>query len=515
MNIKKHPQSYWTASSSPTDYPALNDDIKVDVAIIGGGISGISCAYMLAREGVKLAVIEADRILRGTTGHTTAKITSQHDLIYSKIKSTVSEEFAKLYADANETAIRQIEDISKKHDIECDFTPQSAYVFTQQDDYIQKIIDEVKEAQNLGIKAEYSEDIPLNIPIKAAVRFDNQAQFHPLKYALALAEEITNGGGQIFEQTRATDIEEHNGYTITTEQGKKVSAKKVVIATHYPFYNKEGLYVARIYTERAYVLAIKAKEKFPGGMYINAEEPTRSLRQQNSEDGELIFVTGESHKTGQGEDTTVHYENLMQFANSHFSIEDIPYRWSTQDCMTVDGIPYIGQYKSDTPNLYITTGFGKWGMTNSTVSAMLLKDLIVYGKSRWQEVYNPSRQTIIASAKSIVVENLNVAKELIKGKIMPVPQDVEIKNGEGKVVKAEGQRTGAYRDENENLHLVNTTCTHMGCELNWNSAERSWDCPCHGSRFSYDGKVLEGPAISPLDYDNDVNTVEKLIKDKF
>lgn len=514
-NFYKQPQSYWMASTHTTDYPALTEDIKVDVAIVGGGIVGISCAYLLINEGLNVAILEADRILQGTTGHTTAKITSQHGLIYGKIKSSMSDEFAKQYANANESAIRFIENISKKLHIDCDFTPQSAYIFTQQDQYVSKISEEVKIAVNLGIKAEYVEEIPFDIPIKAAVRFDNQAQFHPRKYLLGLAAEITNKGCRIYEQTRAVDIEENGKYIITTNHKNRITADKVIIASHYPFYNKHGMYFSRIYPERSYALAIKAKDKYPGGMYITAEDPGRSLRSLSSDQGELIIVGGEHHKTGQGVDTSKHYEALVDFANNIFTVEDIPYRWSTQDCMTLDGIPYVGHYTADTPNLYIATGFAKWGMTNSTASAMLLKDLIVHGRSDYQDVYNPSRKTITASAKEFVKENLNVAKELIKGKFSSLPYDFEIKPGEGKIINGLGERTGAFKDEKGALHLVNTTCTHMGCELQWDSAERSWDCPCHGSRFTYEGDIIEGPAVMPLTYDIDVNTIEKLIKDDF
>jgi glycine/D-amino acid oxidase-like deaminating enzyme/nitrite reductase/ring-hydroxylating ferredoxin subunit len=514
-NFTKPPQSYWMASTPNTDYPALEEDIKVDVAIIGGGITGILSAYLLGREGVKVAVIEADHILQGTTGHTTAKITSQHELIYSKIKNQMSEEFAEQYADANESAIRMIEKIANENNIECDFVPQSAYVYTLQYKYIEKIKDEAEVADSIGIKATYLEEIPLPFSIKAAVRFNNQAQFHPRKFLLPLAKEITRSGSQIFEQSRIVDIEDDSNYVLTTNQGKKVSAEKLIIASHYPCYNKAGLYFTRIYQERSYVVAIRAKENYPGGMYITIEEPGRSIRSQQSDDGELILVGGEHHKPGQGEDTIKHYEALVDFACETFTVEDIPYRWSTQDCMTLDGVPYVGHFTSDTPNMYIATGYGKWGMTNSMASAMILKDLIIDGRSPWQDVYNPSRKTIAASAKNFVVENLNVAEKLIEGKISPLPDNIDIKPGEGKIIQANGQRAGAYRDQQGTLHVVDTTCTHMGCELNWNSAEKSWDCPCHGSRFTYEGDVIEGPAVRPLNVHNDVNTIEKLFKDKF
>ena len=515
-NFKQSPRSYWMASTPETQYPTLSEDLKVDVAIIGGGITGISCAYMLNKEGVKTAIIEADRIVQGTTGHTTAKITSQHGLIYSKIKNQMSEEFAQQYADANESAIRIIEKIAHEHQIKCDYLPQSSYIYTLQNDYIDKISDEAKVATSLGIKATFLEEMPLSFPIKGAVRFDNQAQFHPRKFLLGLAETYINNGGNIFEQSRVVDIEENEGaYVIMTNQGKKVTAKKLIIASHYPCYNKPGLYFTRIHEEMSYVVAIKAKENYPGGMYIAAEESGHSLRSQMSNQGELILVGGEQHKTGQGEDTAKNYEALIDFSNKTFTVEDIPYRWSTQDCMTLDGLPFVGHFTSKTPNMYIATGYGKWGMTNSIASSMILRDLIISGKSPWQDVYNPSRLTITASAKNFVVQNLNVADQLIEGKVLPVPKPTEIKSGKGGIIEATGERAGAYRDEQGTLHVVDTTCTHMGCEVNWNSAERSWDCPCHGSRFSHAGDIIEGPAVRPLEFHKDVNTIKKLVKEKY
>jgi len=515
-NFKSPPESYWLASTKRAGYPSLEEDKKVDAAIIGGGFAGIATAYMLINEGLNVAVLEADRILQGTTGHTTAKITSQHGLIYSKIKSKISEEFAKQYAEANETAIRFIEKTAREYKIECDFVSQSAYVFTNRDGYAERILEEAEVASSLGIKATYVEETPLPFKVRAAVRFDDQAQFHPLKYLLKLAEIASEKGCRIYENTRVVDIEDNVGmYILKTENGRRIMAEKLVIASHYPCYNKAGMYFSRLWTDRSYVIAIKAKEKYPGGMYITAEEPGRSLRSQNTDDGELILVGGEHHKTGQGIDTIKHYKALVDYATEHFTVLDIPYRWSAQDCMTLDDIPYIGRFKSDTPNLYIATGFGKWGMTNSTVASLLLRDLIIMGRSPWQEVYNPSRKTIAASAKTFVMENLNVAKELIKGKLASIPEDVELEPGEGKVVEVGGEKAGAYKDYDGKVYVVNTTCTHMGCELKWNSAEKTWDCPCHGSRFSYKGDVVEGPAVHPLERDNDVNTVEKLIKDDF
>jgi len=521
MDVRNHkvfckkPQSYWLASTKSTEYPSLSEDISVDIAIVGAGMAGILCAYLLHRENMSIAVLDAGKILNGTTAHTTAKITSQHGLVYDKLKNQMGFELAKQYAEANEEAIKQIKSIIDRHHIDCGFSTQSSYIYAENEENIQKIEDEIKTASELGIKASYADEIPFPLIIKAGIRFDNQAQFHPRRFLLPIAEILSNAGVKIYEKSRIVDLEEGKNITLTTEHGRKIKAEKVIIASHYPFYNKPGMYFSRIYTERAYIIAVSAREKFPGGMYINAETPSRSLRGLDTEEGQLILVVGENHKTGQGKDLDRHYLELANFAEKLFTVEDIPYRWSTQDCMTLDGIPYAGYFRQDTHNILIASGFQKWGMTNSMAAAKIIRDLIIEGSSPWQDVYSPSRINLIGSAKTFIVENIDVAKHLISGKISPLPDNVKVEPGEGKVFENNGERTGAYRDENGRLYLVNTTCTHMGCELNWNSAEKSWDCPCHGSRFTVSGDIIDGPAVSPLSSDNDVNTAEKIIKDEF
>ncbi len=508
-NFTKVPQPYWLASTPQTEYNSLNDDLEVDIAIVGGGITGITTAYLLKQEGYKIAILEADRIVQGTTGHTTAKITSQHTLIYDRLKTQMGEEKARQYAEANETAIKEISRLIKEKNIDCDFSWQSAYVYTQQDEYVSQLMNEVNVASSLGIEASFLSEIPLPIAIKGAMRFDNQAQFHPRKYLLTLAQDIPGNGSYIFEETKVINVKEGNSCSVITANGNKVIAHRVIIASHYPCYEAMGLYFTRIYPERSYILGVKAKEKFPGGMYITAEQPKRSLRAQVHDNSELILIAGEHHKTGQGEDTSNHYKKLKDFAEEIFEIEDIPYRWSTQDYTAMDEVPYIGHLTSGTPNIYVATGFHKWGMTNGTTAALIFKDLILNGSSPWEDVYNPSRFTPSASAKNFVKENLNVAKHLISGKILPVPSDMEIPQGEGKIIDPDGQRVGAYRDKKGILHMVDTTCTHMGCELQWNSAEKSWDCPCHGSRFTYEGENIEGPALHKLSHINQEDQLNK------
>ena len=492
------PESFWIASTSKTDYPTLLEDLKVDVVIIGGGMAGITSAYLLTEDGLKVAVLEADRILLGTTAHTTAKLTSQHGLIYDQVKRQMGAEKARQYAEANETAIKFVAQLIEEKKIECDFSWQSAYVYTQSDDYIQKLQDEQIVANELGIKAFYQTELSIPIPIKGAVRFDNQAQFHPRKYLLSLAKIIEEKGGKIFEQSRVVDIQGEGPYSIYTQNGRKVTARVVIMASHYPCHNFPGLYFTRLYQERAYAVVAKAKEPFPGGMYINAETPTRSLRSLPTEDGEMILIVGEKHKTGHGQDLTQHYKNLMNFAQELYTVEEFPYRWSTQDCTTLDDVPYVGQMTSDRPNLYIASGFRKWGMTNSTVSAMILRDLIVKGESPWQEVYSPSRFTT-SSVANFIIQNTEVGVNFVSGKLKPIEDTISVNPGEAMVAEVEGHRAGVYKDDHSEFHVVDTTCTHMGCEVQWNDAEHSWDCPCHGSRFTIDGKILEGPTMKELE----------------
>lgn len=508
-NTSMNPKSYWIDSTPSTGYPALKEDLKVDVAVIGGGIVGITTAMLLKEQGVKVAILEAGRIAEGTSGYTTAKLTSQHHLTYDIMTSKLGIERAKQLAEANETAIQFIADTIEKHGIDCDFQRMPAYMYTEKDEYVEQIQREVEASLKLGLKARYLDSVPLPFSVKAALCFENQAQFHPRKYLLPLAEKIPGDGSFIFENTRVVDVEDEESCTVTTESGKKVACSRVVIASHFPCYDGKGLYFTRLFPDRSYVLGVEAKGKFPQGMFINAEEPGRSLRSQRYKDGEMILVGGEGHKTAHGERTSIHYENLKSFAEANFDVTDIPYRWSTQDYMTPDGAPYAGFLTSGTNNLYVATGFGKWGMTNGTAAAILLKDLITKGESPWQDVFDPSRFTPGASTKKFLVENLDVAKELIGGKAKPATDNIDIAKGEGKIIEIDGSKYGAYRDEFDTIHLVDTTCTHMGCELKWNDAEKSWDCPCHGSRFSYEGEILEGPAVHPLNhYHDEPNNIE-------
>ncbi len=496
-------EPYWRTSVTLPSFPKLTEDINVDVAIVGGGISGITTAYLLVKEGLKVALIESDRLLNGTTGHTTAKITAQHDLIYDEFINHLGEEKAKLYYEACMEALHFIKSTVKEQNIDCDFTEQDAYIYTNSSSSFNKLINEWKAYEKLGIDGAFVETIPLSIPVKAAVVMKNQAQFHPLKYLTKLVDVIVQKGGMMYEHTTAADIEQGETLTIITRDKKRITCKHVIVCSHFPFYDG-GFYFSRMYAERSYVLAVQTAQDYPGGMYLSADNPKRSIRYAMMNDQKLILIGGENHKTGQGVPTIQHYKALQSFASEVFTVTSIPYRWSAQDLTTLDKVPYIGNMTTNTPNIYVATGYRKWGMTNGTVAGLLLTDLIMNRENRYRDLYTPSRFYTDPSVKHFITQNLDVAKHLVEGKIEVVVRTPEdLANGEGAVVLVNGKRAGAYKDENGTLSIVDTTCTHMGCEVEWNSGDRTWDCPCHGSRFSIHGDVIEGPAKQSLNKIND------------
>jgi glycine/D-amino acid oxidase-like deaminating enzyme/nitrite reductase/ring-hydroxylating ferredoxin subunit len=498
IKLSDVPISLWIDTTNDTDYPALESDTEVDALIVGGGITGLTTAYLLQKSGVKTAVVEANRIAKGVSGHTTAKITSQHTLKYYKMINAVGEERAKQYAEANQAAIDFIEEIIRQNNIDCDFKRTPAFVFTQDCSYLQKLEDETESALKLGLPAEYVETLDLPFGIEGAMKFQDQACFHPRKYLLALASLISRSNCSIYENTRATDIQEGDTHIVITDSGRKIRAKYVIQATRYPFYDKPGLYFARVYPQRTYLMAVRINGSFPEGMFINAEEPSRTLRSHTGDGQDLILVGGENHKTGHGSDLHNHYEIIRDYAKPMFDIEAIPYRWSAQDYTAMDEIPFAGRLTSDRDRIFVATGFDKWGITNGTASAMLISDLIIKGESPWEEVYSPSRFTPGASAKNFIKENYDVAASLISGKLNMPDETVLPDKGKAVITEVDGNKVGVYRDDDGKLHYVSTTCTHLGCELKWNSAELSWDCPCHGSRFTYTGEIIEGPALESI-----------------
>ncbi|WP_066069465.1 FAD-dependent oxidoreductase [Neobacillus soli] len=497
---QQFPKTYWREIELPT-FQKLNQDISVDVAIVGAGITGITAAYLLSKEGKKVALIEAGSVLNGTTGHTTAKLTAQHGLVYDEYLNHFGEEKARLYFESHMNAIRFVEGMVKEHGIDCDFSKEDAYMYATTDEYVDKLKTEWEAYTSLGIDGDLKDIIPFNIPAKAALMMKNQAQYHPLKFLRALLDEAVKAGCSVYENTTADDIEDDDLQPkVVTKDGKRVTCNNVIIASHFPFYDKLGLYFARMYADRSYAIGIKTDKDYPGGMYISADSPTRSIRYTPLNGEKLLIIGGENHKTGQGIDTLKHYEALEAFAEEVFGIKGYDYRWSAQDMVTLDKLPYIGPLTSEREHILVATGYKKWGMTTGIAAGHLLTDYVMDRNNPYKELYSPSRFNADPALKSIVTTNADVAKHLLRGKLELVEKDPgELQEGEGSVVLHNGKRAGAYKDENGKLYIVDTTCTHLGCECEWNRAEKTWDCPCHGSRYSYSGDVIEGPTRKALE----------------
>ncbi|MDM5206633.1 FAD-dependent oxidoreductase [Cytobacillus kochii] len=497
--MPKYPQSYWLEAKQ-LQYQSLDGNTKTDVVIIGSGITGITSAYLLAKEGLKVILLDAGEVLAGTTGHTTAKVTAQHGLIYDELIEHFGIEQARLYYEAQADAIKMIE--KEAANINCDFSNESSFIYATNDQYSEKLTFEYDAYKRLGITGQLKESIPFSIPTTGVLEMNNQAQFHPVKYLEGLLQRFIDLGGTVYEHTTVVDIEEGKQPVVITNKGHRILCNYVVMASHSPFLKWKGLYFSRLLPERSYVIAIESDDDFEGNMYYCANNPVRSIRATTSEETgkKLILIGGEGHKTGKGINTYQHYEALQAFSNEVFGEKPIAFRWSAQDLTSLDKIPYIGPITSDENNIFVATGYRKWGMTNGTAAGILLKDLITEQHTPYQELFNPSRFHANPSIKNFITYNADVAGQLIKGKLEPEfkhPEDLA--NNEGGLVKVDGKRRGCYRDDDGQLHIVDTTCTHLGCETEWNAGERTWDCPCHGSRFSYDGEVIEGPATEPLE----------------
>ena len=492
--------SYWISSTPSTGYPSLRPGTSVDVAIIGGGILGITAAYLLKQEGLTVAVIEGDRIVRGVTGYTTAKITSSQSLIYSELKQKFGEDGARLYGESNEAALAKMAELVETLGVDCDFERQNNYVYTEVDSELGSIREEADVAASLGLPASFVTESPLPFPIKGAVRFTNQAQFHPRKYLLALADRVQGDGSFIFENTKVLDVDEDSPCRIETEHGE-VTATDVIVATNMPFLDR-GLFFTKVHPMRSYVVAgyLDPSAAAPEGMHINVESPTRSIRLIRDEGRDLLMVGGEGHKVGQEEDTEACYQRLEADARRRFGLSTIDFRWSTQDTVSVDKVPYIGRLTRTSEHIFTGTGFRKWGMTNGTLAAMLLTDRIRGRENQWAAFYDSKRLDIPQSAKEFVKENVNVAQHWVGDRIDTPGDPLEqVAPGEGTVIRRGAKPIAVYKDEGGDLKAVSAVCTHLACIVHFNTAEKSWDCPCHGSRFDVDGSVIQGPATKPLE----------------
>ena len=428
--------SIWQEDLQLPDFPPLDRDIRTDVLIIGGGIAGLLCAYRLQQAGIDYVLAEANGVCSGITKNTTAKLTAQHGLIYHKLTAKFGTEKAQLYLDANLAALEDYRQLCRG--IDCDFTPQDSFVYALSDR--KKLEQELAALEDLHAPAAFSDTLPLPIVTAGAVKFSNQAQFHPLKFLGAITKNL-----RIYAHT---PIRELAPGVAKTDRGT-IRAKKIIVATHFPFLNKHGSFFLKLYQHRSYCLALEGVP-VPDGMYLDEQPTGLSFRGQ----GGALILGGGSHRTGkQGGN----WAELKEFARSHYPRYRITHQWATQDCMSLDGVPYIGQYSARTPGLFVATGFNKWGMTSAMVAANLLTDLVQERENPYAELFSPSRSIL---RPQLVVNGFAAVGNL--------------------------------------LSFSKKRCPHMGCALKWNPQEHSWDCPCHGSRFEESGKLIDNPATGDL-----------------
>jgi glycine/D-amino acid oxidase-like deaminating enzyme/nitrite reductase/ring-hydroxylating ferredoxin subunit len=492
------PVSFWIDTTPRTGYPPLSGDVAVDVAVLGAGITGLTAALLLKRLGKTVAVVEMGRIAEGVSGNTTAKVTSQHKLIYHKLIQEHGERKARLYAEANEAAIDRVEAFVEELGIDCDFRRLPAYVYTEKRETVPELRSEVEAARKVGLPASFVEEAPLPFPVEGAMKFEDQAQFHVRKYLLALAEGIPGSGSHVFEGTRALDVHEGVQCRVETDRGNVV-ARDVIYATHIPF-AFEGEFWGKAAPEGEYGISARIGETVASrGTSISADKPSRSVRTARGNDGqEVLIVVGDGHKTGEDSDTGKHPRHLEEWARERFGVTEFENRWFAEDYYSVDTLPYVGRIGEGSEHVYVATGYRAWGMSNGTAAAMLLADMIAGRENEWLEMYDSTRATPLARGK-LYKEGLQEATEFVGGRLGGPDDASAVAPGEGKVVGRPGDQTAVYRNPEGNVHAVSARCTHLGCIVSWNGAERSWDCPCHGSRFSTSGEVIHGPAVRDLE----------------
>lgn len=492
--------SYWLQTEpGGSPRPTLTEDLTVDVAVIGAGMAGLSTAWELTRAGLSVAVLEADRVAAGVTGHTTAKVTALHTLIYDKLRRTRGGEAARLYARSQSEAIERAAGIVAELGIDCDWEERSAYTYVHDGGRLEEVRAEARAAKEAGLPASFVTETGLPFPVAGAVKVTGQAQFHPRKYLLALAEDLEARGGRIHEYTRVTGLTEGEPCRLTTDAGVTVTARDVVVATHYPVFDRALLFT-RLSPRRELVVAgtIPA-DRDPDGMYITPDDNTRSVRTAPYGDGQrFLVVTGQHFTPGTG-DTPALFEELTDWASTHFPGVYLTHRWATQDNDPTDTVPMVGLLHPGARHTYVATGFGGWGLSGGMMAGRLLTALIRGEKCAWSELYDPRRLgTAVREAPTFLKTQAKVARHFIGDRLRPAKSLEDVAPGEGAVVRAGGDRVAAYRDEDGELHALSARCTHLGCLVNFNAAERSWDCPCHGSRFGIDGEILQGPALRPL-----------------
>ncbi len=481
-------ESIWSKTTELPERGSLPGDITVDTAVIGGGMAGVLTAYQLRKRGIEAVVLEAKRVGSGQTKNTTAKITSQHGLIYHQLLRRFGEERAQEYARASEEAITEYGALTKALKIDCQFQPEPAYLYTTQRK--EALREECSAARRLGIDAELCEIEGLPISHAQGLRFPSQAQFHPLRFLGAISQRIP-----VFENTPVRRVE---GRKVRTDHGT-VFARHIVFAAHFPFRNFPGFYFARMHQERSYVLSLEGAQEL-SGMYYGIDPGGLSFRSVENK----VLLGGGAHRTGKSPELSA-YGSLRREAESFWLGCRVVSAWSAQDCVTLDGVPYIGGFSLTRPDWYVATGFGKWGMTGSMVAARQISREIAEERKREKSIFSPRRFLPAAALPNLGKDLLESGKGLLKEILyLPGKEFDWLPPGQGAIIRHCGKKRGAYRDESGKIYLISVRCPHLGCQLEWNGDEKSWDCPCHGSRFDIHGNLIDNPAQTGLKHREEI-----------
>lgn len=502
MEAPRLNRSLWLAESEP-GYPALEGDADdvVDAVVVGAGITGATTAFLLAEAGASVALLDSSRVAHGATGYTTAKLTVGHNIVYRTLVGSYGEEVARRFARSNGEAIERVAGLVARHALDCDFERATNYVYAERPESVPELEEEAEAARAAGVAAELTTVTDLPYPVAAALRVDGQAQFHPWKYVAGLVRLVAERGGRVYELTRATHVAKGDPCVVTTPRGR-VRGRHVVLATQLPFLDR-GLFFARAHPVKSYAVAAPVPDDVaPRGMYISCDAPTRSVRSAPGPDGaRFVIVGGEGHKPGADPATEERYARLEEFLAERFGGAQAEYRWSTHDYVPVDHLPYIGRLRGGDPRILVATGFAKWGMTKGTLAASILADSVLGRPNEYAELYDATRANARRSALAFARENAGVGLRFFRDRLRSRPAREEVERlapGEGTIVRAGVGQYAAHRDEAGVLHVLSARCTHLGCIVGWNPADRAWECPCHGSRFAGDGTLVQGPATSDL-----------------
>ncbi|MFJ5966712.1 FAD-dependent oxidoreductase [Streptomyces sp. NPDC093060] len=498
--------AYWI-ETAPGGEPAPppSGGLTVDVAVVGGGMAGLSTAWELARRGREVAVLEAGRIAGGVTGHTTAKLSALHTLVYDHLRRTRGREGARLYAHSQSAAIRRAAELVDELGIECEWEEAAACTYAENPEHVAPLRAEAEAARDAGLPAEFVTGTDLPYPVAGAVRVTGQAQFHPVKYLRALADDLRRRGGAMYEGTRVTGLTEGEPCALTTDTGAEVRAREVVVATHYPVFDRALLFT-RLSPRRELVVAgTLDADRAPRDMYITPEQNTRSVRSAPYADGKrLLIVTGEHFTPGApgGADVEERFARLTAWADSRFPGLTPTHRWATQDNDSTDSVPLVGPLYPGSRHTYVATGFGGWGLSGGIMAGLLIADLAEGREPEWAALYDPRRLgSVVREGMSFLKHQAHVARHFVGDRLPPVtaPAPEDLAPGDGAVLRVGGHRCAVHRDDSGQLHAVSARCTHLGCLVAFNRAEQAWECPCHGSRFAPDGRILQGPAVRPLE----------------